>query len=747
MEHFSETSGGLLFSATGHNLVLKWDGLAAQMETVGIIAPTVAPTVSGSGTGAIVGTYTAYLRFLDGDGNYSNLSPVSTAYDAQGTTGAIIGASNATPITITSTAHGLVTGNTVKIEAVGGNDGANNTWVITVTGADTFTLDESSGTDTYTGGGTWTSGVGTITYTAVQAPTEAKVTRRQILRNTDGQTTTYYVDVDTTDIASASFSSTKSDATLSTQESQSILDSDGNVLANRHGIPPSHKQVLASHLDRMFLAVQEDYARGSVKATFGSATVTGVGTDWTSQMAGRFLYIIGATASYEISTVDVPNQTLTLTGNYQGATDKFAVYAIRPAPAERRLVYFSGAGEPESWLATDALSVPEDDDEITGLMVYRSFLYVLERRHVHKITFEEDPKKDGGIFPGANRGCINQRCWVTVDDAAYMLDELGVHRFAAGEAEPLSDGIQEIFRPASASPWRINWRAAKWFHACLYRPQSVIRWFVTMEGMGRPRHCLAYNYRMQRWWIEEYPVPIGASAAGRIKATPHVFLGGLHRKVFSLWTGVTDMCDRSGGTIRGTATGATTWSLTDSTATFGTSVVNAPLAIVEGTGKGQVRRIVAQTATVLTVKDPWLVTPSTDSVYQIGGVQWNWRSQWMRFSDNETYRDRRFEILFEPTDEAAKMMVRYRHDFSPTAQAQGVNRTTEEGNKVGANVGETDLVVDLAGDPRNGLAQTIIGGHRGQLTDSPRFVQIEAEGATNQDAQVIYGVTVEGVKT
>lgn len=70
-------------------------------------------------------------------------------------TGSIQGASNASPIQITSANHGLTTGTLVTITGVAGNTNANGTWTITVTGPSTFTLNSSTGNAPYTSGGTW----------------------------------------------------------------------------------------------------------------------------------------------------------------------------------------------------------------------------------------------------------------------------------------------------------------------------------------------------------------------------------------------------------------------------------------------------------------------------------------------------------------------------------------------------------------------------------------------------------------
>jgi hypothetical protein len=70
-------------------------------------------------------------------------------------TGTITGATNATPIVITSAAHKLQTGDRVTIVNVGGNTAANGTWQITFVSSSTFSLDGSVGNGAYTSGGTW----------------------------------------------------------------------------------------------------------------------------------------------------------------------------------------------------------------------------------------------------------------------------------------------------------------------------------------------------------------------------------------------------------------------------------------------------------------------------------------------------------------------------------------------------------------------------------------------------------------
>lgn len=69
--------------------------------------------------------------------------------------GSITGATNATPIVITSNGHGLSNGDVVYITGVGGNTAANGVWTISGVAANTFNLNSSAGSGAYTSGGTW----------------------------------------------------------------------------------------------------------------------------------------------------------------------------------------------------------------------------------------------------------------------------------------------------------------------------------------------------------------------------------------------------------------------------------------------------------------------------------------------------------------------------------------------------------------------------------------------------------------
>ncbi len=94
--------------------------------------------------------YTAYADAFTRPNNVD----AYTAQDVVGTNLAVTGATNATPIVITTAAHGFSTGDVVTLASVGGNTNANGTFRVTVISSTTFSLDGSAGNAAYTSGGT-----------------------------------------------------------------------------------------------------------------------------------------------------------------------------------------------------------------------------------------------------------------------------------------------------------------------------------------------------------------------------------------------------------------------------------------------------------------------------------------------------------------------------------------------------------------------------------------------------------------
>lgn len=667
--HFAETPDGLLLIANGIDPVLRWDGISRSFYPAGMIAPSTALTLGSSGSGTLSGTYTAYVRFIDAQGNVSNLSPIS---------------------------------NEISI-----------------------------------------SGKGQINYTDVPVPTEGRVTGRQILRNTSGQATTYYVDIDTTDLVSTSFSSTRSDSDLAAQESVPLIDSDSNIIANLYAPPPSYRSVVASHLNRMFLAADVEYKTGMVQVTKGSTTVRGVGTRWPDTLAGRELFVVSATKTYSIASVDVVNQTLTLESTYTDESDLFGVYAIRAPLALRKLIYYSESGLPEAWPVTNTISIQEDGDDITGLFVRGSYLFIVEKRHTYKFTFQDDPATDGFVFPSAQRGSINQRCIVNVEDATYMLDEWGVHRISADESsESVSAAIQTLFRPGYNDAQTINWSAdTRLWHAAHSPTQDTVRWFVSMSGSREPRHAICFNYRQDRWWVEEYTCKVTGSTVASIGHRRSI-VGADTRRILAIETGTLDGVSQNVGTTYGYVTSSGQASITKAGAEFiAPGIVNAPVWISQGAGVGQGRRVVEIDGETLILDRPWAIRPDTTSFFQVGGIHWTWKSGWFRYLDGEETNNRSMDLGFQTLDNDAFASMQMYIDYSSSPRVWSINRSSDG---VVTTKGSSDVSLRLSQD--QGYVVFRYDGHSEQYARGDSVVSLRIQGVQGVDQTIIYYVRVNGVQ-
>lgn len=717
----------------------RFDPSLGSLENVGVIAPTSAIDLNGNGVGPIVGTFFAYTRFVDRSGNLSSLSPISNVFTPKTFVGTITNVTNASPmvVTIASTAS-LGTGQIVKISGVYGNAAANGIWKIIVLSATTFSLYAGGGvasiaSGTYNSGGTVTSGVSSLIYANVPTPTEAKVTRRQILRNKDGDTSVFYIDIDTTDLTSSSFTSQTDDADLVTEVP--LTDDNAQTLVDK-SLPLTSKKLIAQCLGRMFASGNEPYSEGAVVLTSGSAAVTGIGTEWGPiTLKGRFFEVAGGSKRYTIDSV-ASTTSLTLTEAYAGSTDPYAYYTISSGPAERRTLYWTPPSQPEAWPRTNSLALAEDPNagEITALVPLRSWLYPVTENRLYRFSYVDDPLFDGEVVPAGNRGLVNNRVWVKVDFMMYGMDTLGFYQFAGNDLNDISTpAVQDLFRNRQAGPYRINWTAKRNFHAVYDPGEGTIRWFVCLGSAYAPYHAVCYQIRLRRWWLEEYPFPIGAACIGRLNGKPQVYLGTDAKRIMALHQSTLDAVDAGNGTVRGTVTSSGVDWIVDSAASFQSGLAGQEVQLIGGRGKGQRRRIASQATTRLTMTQPWTTAPDTTTSYQIGGVTWRWRSAWLSFIDGPGEMQREISIQFSTTNAASQMHLRIYEDTFAAAQAWVTSGSLADGN--GINHLADDPTGDLAIDTTkvSGYVKQRFTGMREYQTDAPRFVAVDLGGVTNAD--------------
>lgn len=740
---FVRASTGEMFVLNGIDRVISWDGVKSQASISQIEAPKTAVTLSTSGTGQLSGLYYAYCRFVSEDGTPSNLSPLSDLLSVASKTGEITNVSQTTPLVIESLNHGLANGQYLTISGVGGATNANGSFQIEIIDQDFFTLVGTVASGLYTGGGTWLAGVGNIIYSNIPVPTDQRIVRRQILRNTHGQTEVFFVDIDTENLTSKAFFSTKTDEELVEQEDVPLYDSDLNPVANGFPEIPNHKPYGATINDRLFVAGAKSYTQGSVKVENGNAFVFGIGTEWKSTFTGRKFFASGSAAIFDIIECNEGLQRLTLKTPYIGKTSYYDSYTISPSYLEKRALYFSEVGEPKKILTTSGIVVQEDQDEIRGLINLDTFLYIFFRNKIYRLTFGNSPDTDGAVYPCSyTRGALNQKCIVAKGSAILAMDRLGVYAFSSNDEQSLSTPIASIF--SGQNPYySINWKYADNFHAVHVTAQNTVRWFVVM-GAGRyPRHALCFNYETKCWWIEEFMSPVYSSCQDFDPSATTCFLGLSNNRIVRYPHGTLDGIDINRVTPEGSVTAFTTHWLEDSNTTFDSALcVNNPVAI--RTISGDVyHRIIKKAVGNRIYFDRPIIKNYAGSTYVLGSAPWTFRTGNYRVDGTDKNVVRKIEFLFQPSAKDNKFSAKIYRDREDESLKfkKPFRKETDQEFTVSEDGG--DLVGNFS--KRNGCLSQRIDTHRDYSIDGIRYISLEVDGQTASSPLTVYGVRLEGV--
>ena len=751
---FAETPSGVVLMANGVDPMLRWDALSGQADVAGIQPPVTAPTITASGLGTITGLRYAFVRFIDQYGNPSNLSPAGGPIQC-GRDG-LIDSISLNPTTgqviIGSRGHGLPSNSSVILAGISGLP-LTSAYTITALDQDNFSLNGVTlSQGIWTGGGSWSQGAASVTYSSIPSPSQSKVTAIQLLRNLEGNLDVLYVDATVTPGTSALTSSMPDDQ-LAQQEAVVLKAEDGTPLALRYAVPPSNRPFLINYLGRVFAAGDITYFAGCVSVTAGSNIIQGIGTQWSSSLTGRSIYVKGAARSYGILSINVSAQTCVLDRSYSDPSSLFSTYLIRSSPADRKLLQWSEPDNPEAWPAWNALAIPEDNDEIVGLFVRGTFLFIVEKRHIWRFQFTDDPGRTGHCFLAAERGALNHRVIACVDEGVFLLDESGVHVFDGTGTEPISEPVQAVFHSDGLTlSYQIDWSAdTTLWHASVDPVRTTIRWFVAVQGAVGLTTALCYNYRIKRWWWEQYPVQVTSSCTGTMAEAPNVgipsgfrrpLVGSECRVVLVLGEGGLDLApDR--GTLRGTVGSADATSLTDPNASFDSSLPGTPVTLVANKGAGQTRIISAVSAQTITIVKPWNITPDSTTIYQIGGIPWAWRSGWWDIEDEEGQTNRDLALSYQPLASTTLVSCQffYDHSTNPYVWAMDTNR-----DGVITATGQPDITFDLtSSDVIPGWRIFRQARHTERYAYSDRYVQIYLAGVQNDQTVRIYQVSLRGV--
>ena len=578
-----------------------------------------------------------------------------------------------------------------------------------------------------------------------------RATKTELWRNTRGQSITYYRDVADAAVENTSY---RTDGDLKNQQAIRYLTAEGWPNAMRFTQPPDWASVVVSFQNRTWWAVPVDYDVGDATASTSTSYVKITGARLTAPMVGRTFFASGLKGT-TISSID-SNTSLTLTAKPEAGFGSLGNwYSISTSAAKYNTILFSEADEPESCPATNALTLQEDGDRLTGEMTLGPYLFLLKRRHIYQVSTAGDPRRDAIAMLAAKRGCLNQRCFVRVQNAAFLLDEQGCYLFDGSEPVSVSSAIEDWWRE------RVNWSASKWFHLEHSPEEHTIRCIVAVDEDYWPQDVFAFDYQLGQWTHEEYPFKLGASVLAPIDGQDRA-LAAMEESVAIISEGLLDGASPGLGahgntllsvsqTTRGTVTGATATTVTDTAADFDYSGwhaapqdVGAPVYVMDANGDYQMRRIasVNSTSSSITVQTAFGTVPSAGDTYQVGGIQYN--AKWGAFSlpENEHNQVRRILLRFLPLAKTGRVNVRKYFNHSATVETAHVAYSDNVGAEVKAGSGNVQM--DLTRD--EGVLQTRFDDGFDPSGPAQRTIEIELDGISGEQRAEFYEVRMDGVQ-
>ncbi len=365
-------------------------------------------------------------------------------------------------------------------------------------------------------------------------------------------------------------------------------------------------------------------------------------------------------------------------------------YCILPDPAYRDQLFFSEVDEPESVPLTNVVDLQNntgDDDDITGGHVYGTRMFITKERHLYSMTFIRQPDIDASPHLMAARGAFNDRCFLFYEDTAYVMDANGPYRISGGGIDPqFGNEVGTYFFDGS-----LDFSKTKWWHITVDYLRGIVFFHVSFanETYTQPQSAFAFNLATQEWTLDTYPLGVGAGCLGTISGQPRRILGCTADIVLCGDQGTADLVTAVRGTCTGTFSSTT---VKDSVNTpFIAGMLLAPVAIVDGTGKGQLRYIsVVNSSSQVTVSAAWTTTPDATSVYLVGAIQSVYKTGIYQVPRSDSWEHRSLRLTYLPTTNANVLFARIYKDHSSSATNMqisddaGLGITTTAGNAFAA---------------------------------------------------------------
>lgn len=405
--------------------------------------------------------------------------------------------------------------------------------------------------------------------------------------------------------------------------------------------------------------------------------------DWTTEAFGAasgesrttwFIRRADEDRAYQVDFYDAGNARLVLKENFAGISGTDVAYVVF---SRSNVIWASTPGYPEGFVQLGFVNGPNGEraGDLTAAIGYLGGVQFFTESTTFKLLFDSDPRVDSVILPvSSERGALSPRVVVNVEGVVYSMDKFGWTAWQGVVPRHLSKSVDAILD-------EVDFDLADRFHACWLPSTRAIRWWVCFEGEDYPKHYVQLDVDTGAWSQGEYLQ--GISESRLVKAPGgrglRVALGDENGHV---WYADQGTCDGVPAFLsHPTADGGATTTAVSTTGvvlpTDGVGVRGAFLHRRDGAGGGESRLVVDNTFNLLTVDPPFSQAPAQGDVLWLGPIPAKLRSRtYLARSTAFKQRTGYLTLWLKPSTGARLLQVRVYEDLSAVAKAWDAFRGT-----------------------------------------------------------------------
>jgi len=311
-------------------------------------------------------------------------------------------------------------------------------------------------------------------------------------------------------------------------------------------------------------------------------------------------------------------------------------------------------------------------DDIIGIKTFYDVVLIFKRSTIYIFSGLDETSFTAARLQTDERvGCVSDRTLKVIGNYCFFVGVNSVYRTNGVTVDDVGGPIADYFDEfTTQTTYKINKSFIQNSCAESIKDKNLYNFFYTPSPDTNNSMCLSLDASSIRVdqatgkvtcdWARWPGFTTQAVAVVKESGYDRWFRSDQNGYVFRQ-----DRLDGDGSNITSSVTSAGASTLTDTLQSWTVNLyAGLPVYILSGQGSGQVRNIVSNTGTQLTVDSPWATTPDTSSVYSIGGIPFYYQHGWHDYGNPSLSKRWRYARPRFDTTGSFNVNVSYGYDFT-----------------------------------------------------------------------------------